>query len=292
MSEISWKNIKDNVWTSFFTSEASKQKIYLKYIRSSQINQNPITIFLFHDLTSYHGRFHHLTTWFQNNFPQVSFILMDYSGHGLSSGTRSHIADLNWLNQDMSFLIDHCDKRADETWIMLGQGMGAIALLDLLNKSNNEKIDKIIVSNFVLNFKSAIFNLEQKIASKFSLNLAMINQSRPMPIYLPKEMLNQIEDQVKYLNDPLIVKAPTYKSLLTINKRIKSLFLESYFLDKPTLMLTGQSPYLIPGGMEAFASGFKKGILTKKSYSNFKHDLYNESESELVFNDISNWIGI
>ncbi len=295
VNKLDWKNIKDDVWTSQFTSTSSGQKIYLKKILAKKKSKNPKTFFLFHDLTSYHGRFHHLTSWFQNNYPEVSFILMDFVGHGLSNGTRVHIQEMNWLTLDMLTVFESLTKNNDEQWIVLGHGMGALAILDLMSRSGldiNRRIDRIIISNFTFNFTSTAFKLEHEISSRLNLNSSFVKQSRPMKIFDPQEMLSSISEQVKYLNDPLIVRSPTFQSLDLINKRVKSIFLESYFLDKPTLILTSRCHHLIAGGMEAFSKGFKKGILSKKSYSNFKHDLYNEKESETVFKDISEWISL
>lgn len=291
--ELKWKNIKDDIWTSQFISPTSKQNIYLKKIIAKKEGLKPITLFLFHDLTSYHGRFHHLTTWFQNNFPEVSFVMMDYAGHGLSNGTRAHVEDMSWLIDDMALLMTSLEKEKNDIWIALGQGMGAIGLLDLINRmgeENKKKIDKLVLTNFILSFSSAAFVIAKEMASKLRFSSGFIKQSRPMSIYHSSEMLSSIQEQVNYLKDPLITHSPTFRSLTTINERVKNLFQDSYFLDKPTLMLSSHSPYLVQGGMESFSKGFKKGLLTKKYYSNFNHDLYNESESQIVFNDIYEWI--
>lgn len=292
-SALIWKNIKDESWTSQFNSVYSKQKIYLKKIQSKDSSGSGVTVFMFHDITSYHGRFHHLTSWFQNNYPTVRFVMMDFAGHGLSTGTRGHFEDFNHLVEDMSFVFKNMAKEPNDKWIVLGHGMGAMGILDLINRfdeSIKQKVDQLILSNFILNFSSTLFLLEKKISEKLFSNSFLINQSRPLSIYQAHEMLSSHEDQVNYLKDPLIIKSPTFQSLKTLNDKVKTLFQESYFLDKPTLVLSSQSPYLIGGGMESFSKGFKKGLLTKKNYSNFQHDLYNERDSQTLFNDIAQWI--
>lgn len=292
-SALCWKNIRDENWTSQFISSHSRQRIYLKKIQSKLSSDSGVTVFLFHDITSYHGRFHHLTSWFQNNYPSVSFVMMDFAGHGLSTGTRGHFEDFNHLVEDMSFVFKNMTKGHNDRWIVLGHGMGAMGLLDLINRfdeSLKQKVDQLILSNFILNFSSPLFLFEKKIADKFLINSFLINQSRPLSIYHAREMLSSHEDQVNYLKDPLIIKTPTFQSLKALNEKVKTLFQESYFLDKPTLLLSSQSPYLVGGGMESFSKGFKKGILTKKNYSNFQHDLYNERDSQALFNDIAQWI--
>ncbi len=288
-----WKSLSGGVFVTHFSSFLPSQQIYLKKIKAHKKSKNPITIFLFHDLASYHGRFYHLINWFKIHHPEITFIMMDFLGHGLSSGTRSHIDEFSHLVNDVAHVFKTLEKGPDERWIALGHGIGALSLLDLVNRFDEtirNKIDKLIISNFILNFNSPLMNFQNKLVNLVLPLEAVMKTTRPFEIYLPKLVLTDPKDQGHYMEDPLIVRKPTLQTFNCIHLKMKTVFQDSYFLDKPTLILKSESPYLLPGGMDSFSKGLKKDLLSEKKYSNLKHDLYNEKDNVIVFNDIAEWI--
>ena len=292
-SKMIWKKLSDNVAVTHFTSKSHSQQIYLKKIKAKNKSINPVTMFLFHDMASYHGRFMNMTDWFQVQFPEISFVMMDFLGHGLSSGTRGHITRFSDLVDDAASVFEMLEKRSDEKWVALGHGVGALTLLDLLNRFDNEvkdKIDKVILSNFFLNFPSIILNIQNKIFANFPMVSTALKNSRPIEIYLAQEILSDSHEQGIYLEDPLIIRRPTHQTMKIVAAKVKSIYQDAYFLDRPTLLLKSESSYLIGPAMDSFAKGLKKGLLTEKKYSNLKHDLYNERENSPVFNDIAQWV--
>ncbi|MBC7429198.1 MAG: alpha/beta hydrolase [Bacteriovorax sp.] len=292
-SKMIWKKLSESIDVTHFTSKSHSQQIYLKKIKAKKKSKAPVTIFLFHDMASYHGRFMNMISWFQVQHPEVSFVMMDFLGHGLSSGTRGHITKFSDLVDDTASVFEMLNKDSNEQWVALGHGVGALALLDLINRFDSEvkdKIDKVILSNFFLNFPSVLLQLQNKIFENFPIVSNALKTSRPVEIYLPEEILSDSHEQGLYLEDPLIVRRPTHQTLKIVTAKVKSIYQDAYFLDRPTLLLKSESPYLIGRAMDSFAKGLKKGILTEKKYSNLKHDLYNERDNISVFNDIAEWV--
>ncbi|MBY0414386.1 MAG: alpha/beta hydrolase, partial [Bdellovibrionales bacterium] len=199
----------------------------------------------------------------------------------------------NDLVSDVAQVFRAMKKSDKEEWIGRGHGIGALSLLDLINRSDEivkGKIDRLILSNFVLKFSSPVFKMQERILENVSVLGAAMKSARPLEIYLPNEMLTHPKEQTLYLDDPLIVRRPTYQTFKSINQKATSIYQDAYFLDRPTLVLQSMSPYLFPRGIESFSKGFKKGLLVEKKYSNLKHDLYNERDNLVVFNDILEWI--
>jgi alpha-beta hydrolase superfamily lysophospholipase len=290
---IHWKDISEDISVAHFSSSTKNQQIYLKKFKAKISKSSPVTIFLFHDLTSYHGRFLNLVYWFKKNHPDISFVMMDFLGHGLSSGTRGHISHFSELVEDVASVFKMLDKNPEEKWITLGHGVGGLALLELLNHYDGpekNRIDKVILSNFFLNFPSRMLHYQDKFINSFPELSSLIKTYRPIEIYLAEEILSSQKEQTAYLEDPLIIKNPTLKTFKIINQKVKNIPQDSYFLDKPTLLLKSTSPYILVKEMDSFGKGLKKGLLSEKKYLNLKHDLYNEIESEGVFNDIAEWV--
>ena len=290
---IKWKELSDGIFVTQFSSKLTSQQIYIKKIAATKASSNPITIFLFHDLAAYHGRYKKLVKWFNQHHPHINFIMMDFLGHGLSTGTRGHIENFDELVQDVVKLFRSLEKKPEETWVGLGHGVGAMSLLDLINRADNEikaKLDKLVLSNFVLSFSSPLLRMQEKVEETLLLLSDALKTTRVLEIYMPSEILTHSKEQLSYTEDPLIVRKPTFQTFKSINSKSKNIYQDAYFLDKPTLMLQSFSPYLFPGGMESFSKGFKKGLLVEKKYSNLLHDLYNERENTVVFNDIAEWV--
>lgn len=290
---IKWKELSDGIFVTQFSSRLTSQQIYIKKIAAEKPSADSLTIFLFHDLASYHGRFKKLIKWFKQHHPEITFIMMDFLGHGLSTGTRGHIDNFDELVQDVAKLFRSLEKNPNDKWIALGHGVGALSLLDLINRTDNEtknKIDKLIISNFVLQFSSPILMMQEKLEQKILLLSDAMKTTRVLEIYHPNEILTHSKEQLNYTEDPLIVRKPTFQTFKSINAKAKSIYQDAYFLDRPTMMLQSSSSYLFLGGMESFSKGFKKGLLTEKKYSNLLHDLYNERENTEVFKDIAEWI--
>lgn len=290
---LKWKELSGGTSVTHFSSFLPNQQIYLKKIKPHKKTENPVTVFLFHDLASYHGRFYHLINWFKSHHPEVGFVMMDFLGHGLSSGTRGHIEQFNHLVNDVAHVFRVMEKAPGERWIALGHGIGALSLLDLVNRfdeSIKNKIDKLVLSNFILNFNSPVLNIQNRLLEKVMPLEGLMRTTRPLEIYLPEEVLTHPREQGLYMEDPLIVRKPTFQTFKCINLKMKSVFQDSYFLDRPTLILQSESPYLLKRGMDSFSKGLKKGLLSEKKYSNLKHDLYNEKDNLTVFNDIAEWI--
>jgi alpha-beta hydrolase superfamily lysophospholipase len=291
--KLNWKKLSDGVFVTHFSSTNKKQQIYLKQIKATKKSKNPITIFLFHDLASYHGRFMNLVNWFRVQHPEINFVMMDFMGHGLSSGTRAHVENFNDLVTDMADVFHKIDKNPDEKWIGLGHGIGALCLLDLLGRfegSIKEKIDQLILSNFVLQFSSNVLRAQSALLDQVILLSDVMKTTRPLEIYKPSEILSHPQEQSIYMDDPLIVRKPTFQTFKSVQSKSQSIYQDAYFLDKPVLVLHSESPYLNTSGMNSFSKGFKKGLLVEKKYSNLKHDLYNERDNLAVFNDIAQWI--
>lgn len=289
---LNWKDIKPGTQVAHFSSVVKKQQIYVKKHKWKE--NSSMTIFLFHDLASYHGRYSKLTEWFKVNHPEINLVMMDYVGHGLSSGTRGHFNSITDTVFDMLTLFESMEKEASEKWMVLGHGLGALAMLDLLNRVESSiklKIDGLILSNFVLNLEKPALIIQNQFYDRLTgpARLAMENL-RLTDIYEAHHLLTHNHEQMLLLEDPLIVQRPTFGAMRAVFEKVRGIYQDAYFLDKPLLLLHSQSPYVHSRGMESFSKGLKKNLLTQKNYANSKHDLYNDSVNQLVFSDIAQWV--
>lgn len=297
-NEISWKYLRDGLRIGHFSSTNATPgfgpaQIYVKHFAAKEIVEKPITIFLLHDLCQYHGRFMHFIDWMRQRFPSISFVAMDFVGHGLSSGTRGHFEKFDYLVNDFHQLLKLMNKKNGERWIGLGHGLGGLVLLDFINRfqTQGERIDGLILSNFIFKFQSFILQMDDHVLDEKNFVKKIISLTRPSRFNSGKEILSDPVDRLSYDQDPLIVHRPTLKCVKEIQRKMQTIYQDAYFIDRPVLLLRseGGQPRSL-SGIDYFAKGIKKDLMTEKKYSLLKHDLYNERERELVYSDILSWI--
>lgn len=299
-----WKKLENNISITHFSSSAStsgssSSQVYVK--RYEPLNIDPkkkITIFLLHDIGQYHGRFNSLINWTRAKNPGVSFVAMDFVGHGLSSGTRGHFDKFSHLVNDFLHLLKMMEKdlAGNEKWIILGHGVGGLVALDLLNRvpgAAENRIDGLILSNFILKFSSPFLQMEEQLMTFLAGIKKLIAHSRLHRLQRGEEILSSPDDILTYEQDPLVVHRPTLNSIKEIQNKVANIYQDSYFLEKPLMLLQSENGAIgQSNSMDYFARGIKKNLLTEKKYSLMKHDLYNEIEKVRVFEDIMDWMKI
>jgi alpha-beta hydrolase superfamily lysophospholipase len=290
-NSLNWKVINPSTSIAHFSSAQDGQQIYVKKWHAKAVSNNEKVVFLFHDICQYHGRFESFIHWIQENDESISFVAMDFVGHGLSSGTRAHFDEFDVLVKDIFYLLNTEDKKENQEWIILAHGLGGLGILDLVNKypaQFSSKINALIISNFIFNFKA---NPYLNYINKNLSGLNFISRVRLLKIFEGHEITTDNHEATMFEKDSLIVHRPTNASLLALKEKSANVYRDAYFLDWPILVLqSGNDKFLLTQGMDYFLKGIKKTLLTEKHYSNLKRDLYNEKYKELVFKDLLEWI--
>ncbi len=288
-NNINWQKINENESVAHFTSQQNNQLVYVKKWHARAVHTQEKIIFLFHDICQYHGRYNSLIRWYQEQDSEVSFVAMDFVGHGLSSGTRGHFDQLDFLVNDIFYLLNNTAKKEDQLWYILGQGLGGLCILDLINRypaQLEEKINGIVLSNFI--YKMETLNFLKEVREKFS---SYTSKWRTHKFFSGQGMTCDFHEIILYEQDSLIIHRATWSALAHLKKKSDNIYRDAYFLNVPILILkSGNDSYLQERGIDFFISGIKKELLTEKYYSNLKHDLYNEIDKTSVFNDLQKWI--
>lgn len=299
IQKMNWKPLRPGVQIGHFASVNPASgfgpaQIYVKRFEAREPSSQTKTLFLLHDLCQHHGRFVQMIETLRPQLPHVNFIAMDFVGHGLSSGTRGQFEAFEVLVQDFHNLLNLLQKNEKEQWIVLGHGMGGMVSLDLINRfyeSAGHRIDGLILSNFILKFQSLFLQMEESLPDEIGLLKKILFKTRPGRFFTGQELLSDPLDILTYEQDPLVIHRPTLNVIKELHKKTQTIYQDSYFIDRPLLLLKSEfGNALSTEGMDYFAKGIKKELLTEKKYSLMKHDLYNERNKEIVYQDILNWI--
>jgi alpha-beta hydrolase superfamily lysophospholipase len=289
--ELNWKGINKSKSIARFISNDLESNIYST--RWSNSENSKIVFILAHDLCQYHGTFKNFIDWSLKHIPDLEIYSMDFGGHGLSSGTRGHIEDFENLVQDQYQFVNTISEIENKKYYFIGHGLGGLVFLDLYNRFGQKfktKPSGIILTNFILNLDHLLFHLKKiknPQISKFLMHL------RIGKVFDSKLMSLKADNTISLEEDPLIHFSPTLKSISEVKKKAINIYQDAYYIDLPLMIgRSDNDSYINQNGMNYFVKGVKKELLFEKTYSNMRHDLYNEIESEMFFNDIKTWLKI
>ncbi len=285
---LSWKKIDKNILISSFLSSTRKHSIYVKAWNICP-EESDVTYILLHDFCEYHGRFNGLVRYLQSN-ASVNIVAIDYVGHGLSSGIRGHLDDFHCVVDDLRQLVDYLlIQNESQKIILVGHGMGGLVALDFQNKYGRrykDKIKKMLLSNFLLKDSGSWLG-------RFGFKLNHFGFGKKLKMhkhYIPEAVTGKVSEQINYAEDPFIIHRPSLSTINLIMEKSNNIYQDSYFIDIPVFIAIGEGDqYIKKNGIEYFSKGIKKELVMQKTYSNMLHDLYNDNDSEVFFNDLLKW---
>ncbi|MBT3235857.1 MAG: alpha/beta fold hydrolase [Bdellovibrionales bacterium] len=282
--------------TFSFRSYASRHSIYGKsfYQDLTSNNPPPIHLILFHDLGGYHGRFDQLISALFELAPnrfQISVI--DFIGHGLSSGTRGHINSFRVLIEDLKAGIILATKNftAGPPPVLLGYGLGGMVIVHMLKEYQliAKEIDRVVLAN-------ALFRPRGKSLTKWGSNPALKHLKQFGKVKIPlrlqgEDILTHPEQIAEYNSDPLINHTLSFNLINEIISESSLTHCASYFMELPTLMLVSEEDELCDADASYwFAKTLNTKLVTYHSYTHLSHDLFNDQGRDKVLSDLYNWL--
>lgn len=290
-------DIDRQIITGYFRSFSSNDKIYFKRFQPKSFSEDHIHLIVVHDLFEYHGQFKNLINKLILHFEnKISITCIDLKGHGLSSGSRSHIEDFSIFCQDLASVInirEFIKPEVSNKTILLGHGLGGLIILQLLEQY--EYLVQGLVSGVILSNPIIKTHLKNSfLGSEFLTSLfSDFNKIRLPRPFNGHDLTDNVKSAHQYNTDPLIHNFFTTGMLNEILISSKSVRNYSYFIDLPTLFLTSQFSQLVDLEIiKLFQKGMRKSKSVLRNYPHFKHDLFHHKESDIVFNDIINWLDI
>lgn len=285
------------LYTGQFVSKSTKESIYYKKARPVARSTEAIYhLIIVHDLFEYHQRHLGFLKFMKSKYEgQLEITWIDLKGHGLSSGTRSHISKFEELTLNLVKLIN-LENLVDEEvsyrkTILFGQGLGGMIILDLLMNDIaklDRKLDGVIFSNpdFFISHKFPSW------AYKLLDYAGSFMGSIRVPSPLSGEDLNDQQEQIDSYNaDPLINHFCSLSLINQMMAKAKMVRGFSYFLDHPSLfLLSDKDVWGDSDKTKIFSKGMPKDLKTLTIYKNTKRELTNSEVSDKVFYDIFSWL--
>lgn len=244
-------------------------------------------IIIMHGLGEHCGRYTKLAEFFLN----LGFVVrvFDHRGHGQSSGQRGDIPNSDAIIDDAKIVIEDFAKQLPEAPMIFAHSMGGLFSTHLC------LLEKVKVKALILSSPAFAVHLSQFEKTLFAISQYLI-PSVGVPhgsngLYLSHD----IEVVKDYQKDELVhnkISARLFKSML---KSMKYIHKNATKLKIPLLLLVADNDLVVDSnGSKKFSNKILKNNpnyqIKTILYPNFYHEVINEPESRIVFNDITNWL--
>ncbi len=302
MLEKSSNLMDDKIWHKIDLEQSIAQlkisnEISL-HIRKVQLGKNPICNILFsHDILDHHGR---VLDSFVRNFKklniEISLYFYDLRGHGLSSGHRGNIHQIEESIEDFSKVLNFINP--DKNFYFWGHGFGALICYHyflyghaLSDSSLLKNFKGIIASNFYLDFSSRSNPMLKILDFLKDKNVKSIPPVKINRLIFGRDQSLHQKVCENYETDPLVVHRMSYQTERMIEKAVLDLSRKAYFIDFNTLMIRSSGdPLVNHEKYQLFVKTLEKKYYKLIDLSDAKHDLYNDPDSSYIFKEVLNWI--
>jgi alpha-beta hydrolase superfamily lysophospholipase len=272
-------------------SSTGNESIYIKEWKSKTNLEIKHHFIILHDICDHHGRYELLGKFLWDHFNgQVHITFMDFKGHGLSSGSRSYIENIDEYVDDLKGVIEN-DDNYDIKKIIIGQGLGGLVALSYIEANDDvarNRIGGIILSNPLLFLHLELHKIHDKALRSINKYAGKVR----FPYHIDgREMTSDQLRYEDYNSDPLINHYMSISLVEEVIRKSRKLLNYSYYLDVPVLMLLSKNDFLVNWEKcSLFLKGMPKKLSSERIYPHTLHDLFNEKNRDKVYTDIYNWV--
>lgn len=215
----------------------------------------------------------------------IRFIAYDMRGHGRSEGKRGVVKRLSEYISDLEIFLNFIKKEiSKDPMAIVGHSLGGMVTLSTIIKNPDLDIKCAILSSPLLGVQVDVPEIK-KIAAKY------------LAQYLPTLTLwNEIDDRVlthdkdvlvEFTKDPLRHDRVSPKLYLDMVAYAEKLRREGGSLNLPVFFqLSGQDKVVSTKASEDFFATIASQNKEIKIYENSFHEIYNDIERDVAFNDI------
>ncbi|MGE4241572.1 alpha/beta hydrolase [Ramlibacter sp.] len=211
----------------------------------------------------------------------------DQYGHGESGGVRGALPVTSRFLDDLGDIVDSTRVRMDPKTplLLLGHSMGGLVAASFVAQLRRP-IDGLILSSPALNpGLNAFQRLLLAVMPRFAPNMTVGNGLDPDLISHDPAVV------AAYRNDPRVHDRVSGRLARFIADAGPWVISQAPQWQVPTLLLyAGQDHLVDPAGSRAFAAAAPKEHVTARCFDDLFHELFNEVESEPVFEALRQWL--
>jgi len=266
--------------------------LYAKEISNTQPNEpfSGLNLCFLHDFGEHSQRYLLLLSKFISSFSTPTRILLvDFKGHGKSSGTRGHIDSLDSICRDTIAFLNLWQAPHESKVAFISFGLGGIVALKIIHLFFSQlqfEVAGLVLLNPGLKWRWRVPSLLESVVSGGVKSLKKVK----LPFQIEGSLF--AGDSViaqEFDADPLINHTMTWGTFLEVQKGASTTRTSAYYLDVPVFIGISENDQLYDHSVtELFARGIAECELIH--YGQAFHDLLHYFEHEKVLKDVYNWM--
>ena len=246
-----------------------------------------LALVMVHGFSAHCGLYRHVGAAFAAQ--GIAVTQFDCRGHGRSGGRRGHVDDFGDYLDDLSVVVDWARaQNANLPWALLGHSMGGAIALAFTLKADRSQLPRCLV------LAAPWLRLKMKVWAPKRMAANVVARLLPTltgPNGLKGE--NVSSNPVVHAwcdTDPLVhhvASAGWFMAMLRAQAHIRE---HASNLKVPTLLLLAGADRVVSNETtQAFARN-AGDIVTMRTYDNLFHELFLETEADVVLADIAKWL--
>lgn len=241
------------------------------------------SVVVMHGLGEHSGRYQHLAAFF--NAAGLSVRCYDHRGHGRSEGRRGDVINGDPMLQDAQIVLDDFTSRNKTPPFLFGHSMGGLFAARFA-LSQRSPLRGLILSSPALALRLKPVELTLlKVAETLLPWLGVPNGLNPADLCHSSAVVDA------YKADPLVHARISARLLRSMLDSIADCQQHAAALAVPTLMLVAGSDRAVdPAGALAFYRQLPPGLARLHVYEHMLHEIFNEPDAELAFDDLRAWL--
>ena len=210
----------------------------------------------------------------------------DLRGHGRSPGRRGHVARFaEYINDTGSFLDFIRRQNPEKKVYLLGHSLGGLIAASYVLEPI--QLSGLILSSPLMRIKMHVPGWKTAIGQIASHLMPALTMKSGLPA---ADLCRNPEVGINYRQDPLVHDLATvrfYTEMLSAQSRALA---HAGELKVPLLVLYGSGDRIVdPASVRLFYD--KAGsVKTIRCYAGFFHEIFNETDSQIVFEDVLGWL--
>ncbi len=267
----------------YFSSHAQTRLFVRDWTPPAHKARLNLGLMIMHGLGEHCGRYAHVARFFTSLGYQVRSY--DQRGHGQSEGKSGDCPDAQSLVTDARLLLSDFTRQLSRPPILLGHSMGGLFAAKLALESP-ELLSGLILSSPALQLFMSPWQYQLlSWASRLFPGLGLNNGLKTHYLSHDAEVVQA------YRHDKLVHNKITARLLSAMLEAITYVQDYAQELAVPSLLLVAEADHLVdPQGSRLFVDHANSQLLHYRFYPEFYHEILNELDAQLVFEDIRVWL--
>lgn len=246
--------------------------------------ETPKTFFVVHGLGEHGGRYTHFAEWLVNRGWRV--IIGDLRGHGVSTGTRTHVMSFDEYPQDMGVLWRHFRLQKQST-VVFGHSMGGLIAIRAIQTGTIDPA-ALVVTSPLLGLKMRVNPLKKLLGRML---VQILPKTRFRNGLDPRNMTRDPLFAEERRNDPLIVRTVTAAWFFAMQRAVTQAHRDVAKINIPILAFRGMADETTDGDvLSTWLTQTKSPACELVSLPTHVHEVFHESDWRDSMERMGQWL--